>query len=111
MKSLDSSTCYIILTDTITVMKEDHHIQSFLQIFMPKWTTYYEKILNFPATFYFIAESFKPNEDKEPSASSARSKVKSRNDHNQGFLAGVAIGVGAGKNRFFFSFYIFLKKL
>ena len=110
MKSLDSSTCYIILTDTITVMKEDHHIQSFLQIFMPKWKTS-ENFLNFPTIFYFVPESFKPNEDKEPSASSARSKVKSRNDHNQGFLAGVAIGVGAGKNRFFFSFYIFLKKL
>ena len=67
------------------------------------------KFFEFSRYFYFVPESFKPNEDKEPSASSARSKVKSRNDHNQGFLAGVAIGVGAGKN--FFSFYILLKKL
>jgi len=38
------------------------------------------------------------NGDDEPSASSARSKVKSRvrNEHNQGFLAGVAIGAAAG---------------
>ena len=67
------------------------------------------KNFEFSRYFYFVPESFKPNEDKEPSASSARSKVKSRNDHNQGFLAGVAIGVGAGK--IFFSFYILLKKL
>jgi len=48
-------------------------------------------------------DSFDPvvrddNGDDEPSASSARSKVKSRvrNEHNQGFLAGVAIGAAAG---------------
>ena len=51
----------------------------------------------------FFADSFDPvvrddNGDDEPSASSARSKVKSRvrNEHNQGFLAGVAIGAAAG---------------
>ena len=65
------------------------------------------KNFEFSRYFYFVPESFKPNEDKEPSASSARSKVKSRNDHNQGFLAGVAIGVGAGKKQIFFLFIFF----
>ena len=66
------------------------------------------KNFEFSRYFYFVPESFKPNEDKEPSASSARSKVKSRNEHNQGFLAGVAIGVGAGKNIFFVKLFFFL---
>ena len=51
----------------------------------------------------FFTDSFDPasvvqKEDDEPSASSARSKVKSRGvrEHNQGFLAGVAIGAAAG---------------
>ena len=107
MKSLDSSTCYIILTDTITVYEGGSSYPKFSSNIHAKMNMYYELILNFPAIFYFVPESFKPNEDKEPSASSARSKVKSRNDHNQGFLAGVAIGVGAGKNRFFFLFIFF----
>ena len=49
---------------------------------------------------HVFTDSFDPvrkakNED-EPSTSSARSKVTRSREHNQGFLAGVAIGAAAG---------------
>ena len=56
-------------------------------------------VLRYLISRNFFTESFKPPSEgrsKEPSTSSARSKVPRGRDHNQGFLAGVAIGVAAG---------------